>query len=741
MIKVDDLPIPNEAKQILLQEGISKLYPPQEKAIRAGALEYQNIVLSSPTASGKTLIAILASLRHFLDKKGKILYLTPLRALATEKFEDFKKFEKMGLKIALSIGDYDSSDPWLANYNVIITTNEKADSLLRHKAEWLSDISLIIIDEIHLIGSNKRGPTLEMLIANLKGFLERKAQIIALSATIKNIKEISEWLNAKPLVSSWRPVKLTEGVYYDGEIFFEDGRTRKINNLADPVTDLTFDGLVDNGQVLIFTSTRRNAVALAKKLSFNLGKILARKKIINKKSTTKVAKNILSTEDNQITQKLSEIVVNGVAFHHAGLSYNIRKIIEDNFKNNVIKIIVATPTLAAGVNLPSRRVIISDYRRYNVELGYYEKIPVMEYKQMAGRAGRPKYDKYGESILIAKTYDELDLLMEEYIKAEPERIYSKLSSEPVLRSHILAIISNGFANTIEGIFNILDSTLYAIQFNVSSLTLSVKSILYFLNNSGMLHLNDKIIPSPLGKRVTELYIDPLTASHILEGLEKNKHEILGYLHMISSTPDMPKLYLRKKEKEKYEEILEEIQQSLLFEPPVDPYDYEYFLAEVKTALLIFDWIEEKPENYIIEKYDVGPGDIYNITRNAEWLLYSSYELAKIKGFVKHLKHLHILRERVKYGVKTELLELARIKMIGRVRARILFNHGYRTIQDLAKADIKDLAKIPTIGKRIARYLKDIVEKGNYTEILEDFSIDEKTEKEERYETLDTYLDL
>jgi len=745
-MRIEDLPIPEKAKKILLKEGITTLYPPQEDAIRAGVLEYENIVLSSPTASGKTLVAILSSLKHVLEKNGKVLYLTPLRALAAEKYEDFKTFEELGINVALTIGDYDSADPWLAKYDIIITTNEKADSLLRHKAPWLTDITLLVIDEIHLIGSDKRGPTLEMLISNIKRILRKNFQIIALSATIKNIDEISNWLEAKSIISSWRPVKLTEGVYYDGEIYFEDNTVKDIEMTYDPITDLTLDGLSDKGQVLIFTSTRRSTISYARKLLANLGRTFVREGIIDKEATKKIAYEILSVEDNQITQKLAEVVQRGIAFHHAGLTYNVRKIIEDNFKKNIIKVIVATPTLAAGVNLPARRVIISDYRRYNVELGYYDKIPVMEYKQMAGRAGRPKYDKYGEAILIAKTYDELELLMEEYVRAEPEKIYSKLASEPVLRTQVLAIVSNEFAHTLDGIFDILEATLYAKQFNISSLNFSVKSVLFFLEKSEMIKmLEGKLIATLLGRRVTELYIDPLTASMVLDGLKKGKYHTLGYLHLISSTPDMPKLYLKRREKEKYSDILDELQALLFKKPPVDPIDFEYFLAELKTAMLLFDWIEEKSENYIIEKYDVGPGDIYNITRIAEWLLYSAYELAKIKGYTDHLRNLHILRERVKHGVKTELLELARIKMIGRVRARVLYDHGYRSISDLINADILELARIPTIGRKLAQHLKKLAKNGylgqDLREDLVELEETPKKDKIDRRNTLDKFLGL
>ncbi|HDJ26058.1 MAG TPA: DEAD/DEAH box helicase, partial [Candidatus Bathyarchaeota archaeon] len=156
-MRVEELPIDEQLKDLLREEGIVELFPPQEEAIRAGALEGRNLVLASPTASGKTLIAVLCAVKHILERDGKVLYLTPLRALASEKYEEFKKLEaieKPGgepIRVAISTGDYDSPELQLASSDIIITTNEKADSLLRHRSPWMSDVSLVVADEVHLL--------------------------------------------------------------------------------------------------------------------------------------------------------------------------------------------------------------------------------------------------------------------------------------------------------------------------------------------------------------------------------------------------------------------------------------------------------------------------------------------------------------------------------------------------------------------------------------------------------------
>jgi len=210
--------IPEELYSILEKE-IKELRPAQVKAIEKGLLERKNLLVCTPTASGKTLIAELAALKSIIEGKGKAIYIVPLKALANEKYRDFKKRYGQIARIALSIGDLDSADPYLAEYDIIVCTAEKLDSLIRHHTPWLNSVATIIIDEIHLMNDVERGPTVEILITILRRLL-KNAQMIALSATIGNPKELAEWLNANLVIDSWRPVKLHKGIYFKGEVEF-----------------------------------------------------------------------------------------------------------------------------------------------------------------------------------------------------------------------------------------------------------------------------------------------------------------------------------------------------------------------------------------------------------------------------------------------------------------------------------------------------------------------------------------
>ncbi len=205
----------------LVKSGIKELTPPQQKALKAGLLDRKNLLVCSPTSSGKTLIAEMAALQAILNKGGKAVYIVPLKALANEKFNDFR--EKYGdiARIAITIGDIDSDDSYLVDYDLIICTAEKLDSLLRHNAPWLKLVSVVCVDEVHLINDEGRGPTLEIIIMILRQIL-RDVQLICLSATIGNPEELGDWLRAEVVTDEWRPVKLHKGILFNNKVMFEN---------------------------------------------------------------------------------------------------------------------------------------------------------------------------------------------------------------------------------------------------------------------------------------------------------------------------------------------------------------------------------------------------------------------------------------------------------------------------------------------------------------------------------------
>jgi helicase len=705
-MKLDELPINKDIIGILKEQDISELYPPQAKALPY-ALNGENLVLSIPTASGKSLVAYLAIVHRLLCEGGKALYVVPLKALAREKYEDLKSFEKLGLKVGISTGDLDESDSKLARFDIIVCTSEKADSILRHGIKWIDKVKVLVIDEIHLIHDPDRGPTLEVIISRFKA-LNPKTQIIALSATIKNALDLSEWLNGKLIHSDWRPVPLREGVLYKDEIKYDNGKVVKLDDSKEkPLDRLVEDSIANGGQVLVFVNTRRSTLSVAYKLASIIEKKLSDEEKKNLEKFLASMKREL-VESTSVDEKLSSCIQKGVAFHNAGLSSSQRRAVEQGFKSRLIKCIVATPTLAAGINVPAQRVIIRDLWRFDPNFGMHP-IPVLEYKQQAGRAGRPRYDKQGEAITIAKSEEQKEQIFNNYILAETEPIFSKLGNQSALRMHLLSAIATNFVDSLDGIYKFIDSTFYAYQSDVDALKDDIDEVVDFLLENGFIERinNDKFMSTLFGNKTSSLYIDPLSAVLLKKALEiscDRETSPLSFIHAVCSTPDVRSLYLGGGDTW-VEEKLEKHRGRFLLEPPISSSDeYEWFLSDLKTASLIEDWTNEVPEDRIVTKYNVGPGDIYNVVETAEWLLHASREFARMYNF-ECVSDIGDLILQVRNGCKKELLNLISLKGIGRVRARALYNEGFKTINDLRGVPLKRLAEIKTIGDGVAKSIK------------------------------------
>jgi helicase len=712
-MKLEKLPIDDKIKDILKIHEISELYPPQAKAI-PHVLEGENVVLSIPTASGKSLVAYLGIVHKLLNEGGKALYVVPLKALAREKYEELKLFQQLGFKIGISTGDLDDSNPRLARYDIIVCTSEKADSLLRHKVSWIDKIKVLVIDEIHLIHDPTRGPTLEVIISHFKA-LNPNTQIIALSATITNATELSIWLDAKLVKSDWRPVTLREGVFYKNEVKFDDGKIKEIKGTEKkPVQRIVENSIKNKGQVLVFVNTRRSTVSVANKLALVIEKMLdeEEKKGLQKLRMT-IEKN--SSELTSIDKKLFFCLEKGVAFHNAGLSSVQRRGVENGFKERLIKCIVATPTLAAGVNIPAQRVIVRDLWRYDVNFGMHP-IPILEYKQQAGRAGRPRYDKFGEAITIAKNDQQKEQIYHNYVLGDTEPIFSKLGNQSALRMHLLSSISTNFVDSKEGIYKFIDSTFYAYQSDSFALRDDIDEAVEFLQKNAFIEeINkDRYMSTLLGNRTSSLYIDPLSALLLKKALEKSCKKNptpLSFLHAACATPDIRSLYLRSSDTW-VEEKAEANKGDFLVDPPgAGDEEHEWFLSDVKTASLVEDWIEETPEDAIVNRYNVGPGDIHNLVENTQWLLHASREFARMYNF-DCVKDLSDLLLRVQYGCKKELLNLVSLKGIGRVRARALFREGFKTVNDLKGVPLTRIANVKSIGNAVAKSIKKQIGESN-----------------------------
>ena len=707
-MKVTELKLPKSAISFLKKQGYSELYPPQEESIKAGLLDGKNILVSAPTASGKTLIAILAIINFLSKNKGKVVYLCPLRALAAEKFSEFKKLEKIDfgrkIKVQISTGDFESKDKNLGESDILILTNEKMDSIIRHGSEWVDDVGLVIADEIHLIGNDDRGPALEITLTKLK-LLETRPQILSLSATITNADELAQWLDSELVKSKWRPVPLYEGVYDAGSVVMNDGREFEVEaSIRGKPVDLGVESVKNGGQSLLFAETRARSSSLATKAADAISKSLAKSDIAE---LEKISKKLLeNNEHTELLKTLAALIKKGVAFHHAGLNPTCRETVESEFRNGKIKLLAATPTLAAGVNLPARRVVISSINRYNSKYGGNKPISVLEYKQLCGRAGRPQYDKFGEAIIVGNSNSAE--LIDYYVNGEPEPIESKITDDKSLRTHVLSLIATNPGIKKDEIIEFFLQTLGGTQTRKPTMKFGIDIALRFLTEEELIiKKGERFVATEFGKKVSKLYIDPLTATFFRDAIEtvsKERKHTLGFLHLITTSEEFfPKFSLRNKDYEKVSIMLENNASELI--KPISEYDCS------RSLLALQDWITESSEISLSDNLNTQSGDMHRMVETADWLVYCLRELAKQGERADLIEELDVLRKRIIYGIREELTELVKIKGIGRIRARKLYKNGIKNLEDLSKIPVNKLAEIDKIGSTLADNIKSQLRNG------------------------------
>jgi helicase len=658
-MRVRELPLPESVIEHFEADGVESLYPPQEAAVEAGVCEGARLMAAIPTASGKTFIAELA----MLSADGPALYIVPLRALAREKYETFS--ELPGVSVGISTGDFDASGEPLASNDIVVATSEKVDSALRNGAEWVEDLACIVVDEVHLLGAESRGPTLEVTLANL----DRRApevQIVALSATVDNPAEIADWLDADLIESDWRPIDLRTGVSDGRRIRFDDGSVPEIGTRSDggaagsersesgsaPATEATADvsdgqsaeppdgtettvalvgeAIASGGQCLAFVNSRSEAEQLAERLAREaLGGAPA------------VADEIEALDATGTGRRLADAAREGVAFHHAGLTSDHRATVENAFRDRELAVICATPTLAAGVNVPARRVVVRDQQRYTGS--GTEWLPVLEVHQMCGRAGRPHLDPYGEAVLVAGDHDPDDL-WDRYVAADPEAVESKLVDRAALRTHVLSIVAAGFADARSGVLDVLDGTFYAHQTPESDLDDIVDTVIVDLERLGMIEVettddggersDQTLSATALGGTVSRQYVTPDTGARIVEGIRTvadwSEVTELTALEIVCDTPDMQDTYLGNRERADMYQFARR-HASEFTTAMSEAEDFEGWLESVKTARILKEWADGTDAAAIVERFRVGPGDLESRIERAEWLLGAADAIAETEG--------------------------------------------------------------------------------------------------------------
>ena len=663
--------IPENIKAIINKcyPYIEEFNPAQKAVIESGYLENnKNCVIAIPTASGKTVLGVMAALKAILGG-GKAVYAAPLLSIQNEKVKEFKKFEEFGIKV----GKHPSS----ADLSVMVF--ESFDALTRFSWDALREVDTLIIDEFHMIGEFSRGPTIECAITRAK-IINPGIRIIALSATLENMGEIESWLDATVVEHDYRPVPLNKDVL-DTEMF-------NTKNKNDVVVKVLEKAISDDSQALSFVSTRRFTESLA---SYVAGKLKRKTTSEQKKRFKEVADKLLAVPEKKGSRptstclKLAESCENGAVFHHAGLFSEQKEIIEEEFRNGNILMIAATPSLMYGVNLPSKYVVIRDYTRWTSQGP--QAIPVFDYEQMSGRAGRPQYDDVGYSYLVAKSMEESLTLEERYINGQVEPTNSKLiENKDAVFKQIIAQVASTLSKTPEDLQDFFTKTFYGYQMTANS------SMSFFAEESCGLKTTQ------FGNLIARSNYSVETAVKIKEyanNLDRFNPEELIY--QLSQTPDLPLISFKgRKSKDPVREKLS---------------NYGLFAIDIgnpeATAVSLIEWINEKTEYQIENAYHVYSSSTRRSAYEASLLVRFTKNTLEVLGKYNYSKDLDFLSARLYYGVKEDIIPLViGVKRLGRRRARALVDvFG----EDLRPFSEKELQKVEGIGPKLAQSIKNFTD--------------------------------
>ena len=661
--------------------------PAQKAVIESGYLEDKsNYIISIPTASGKTVLGILPALKTILNG-GKAIYAAPLLSIQNEKVKEFKAFEEHGIKV----GKHPS------NSDLSVMVFESFDALTRFSWNVLREVDTLIIDEFHMIGEYSRGPTLESAITRAK-IINPSLRIIALSATLKNIDEIEQWLDGKTVEHNYRPVPLNKEVL-DAEMF-------NTKNKNDVIVKIVEKAIEDNSQALSFVSTRRFTESLATYVAKKIDKKTTKEQ---KQKFKQVADKLLEVPKKKgslpttTCLKLAEAAEKGVVFHHAGLFNEQKEIIEDEFRKGNILMITATPSLMYGVNLPSKYVVIRDHTRWTSNGP--ASIPVFDYEQMSGRAGRPQYDDVGYSYLVAKTMDEAFDLEARYVNGEIELTNSKLiDNKDAIYKQIIAQIASSLSKNLDDLNDFFGKTLYGFQmknnpsmsmFAQDSLNWELESALEFLLQNGIIRA------TPEGLKTTDFGNLIAKSNYAVETAVKIKEYVstmeklnpAEMIYALSETPDLPLISFKGRKSK--DPVRDKLSECGLF--AVDIGNPE------ATAVSLIEWIDERNEYEIENAYNVYSASTRRSAYEASRLVKFAKNTLEVLGNYSNLKDMDYLSARLYYGVKEDIIPLVvGVKRLGRKRARLLM----KTFGDnLSEASEKDLQKVEGIGPKLAGKVK------------------------------------
>ncbi len=697
----------------------TELLPIQERAVLEGALSANGrVVVISPTGSGKTFVGEMAAAR-VASEDGKVFYVVPLRALAEEKYEELSaRYARAGIKVVISSRDHREFDADIerGNFQIAIVVVEKLLSLIVGSPQILNSVGLVVVDELHLVGDPSRGPDLELLLTMVKN-AKSKPRIIGLSAVIGNGKPLADWLGATLVFDKHRPVELRKGVLCRGTFTYREHNSgaQGTETFVDPDTEEAHElvlsaaeFLASRGeQVLVFLGDKKRTVGYAATLANRL----------RLPSVDEAIEELRELEETQSQEQLLHALSSSVAFHNADLSPELRRLVEHYVRLGKIKVVFSTSTLAMGMNLPVKNVIIDLERRgFMPEYGRWGLIAVSKstYENESGRAGRPGLSGgVARSILVTASPFQAEAWLSKFVSAEFEELRPTLGDSP-LEDHVLHAIATGLAPSREALTRLFLGTFTGfVRWSQNQDEFRAK-----LDAALTKCLDGKLIAEEKGRLdVTELGmvtaskgIGTETALEMAAWAREARNvpvtdiEVLATVSFSSAGGGV---YVPMTRAERFDYDLRTAllqraaAQGASERPALARFNEVSTAAEekpataIKRVLMLSDWLDEMSTKTLELRHRVGGGGARRIGEEFAWLVQALSAVAKVSGWTQErCGALDELADRLNFGVRADALPIARLRIFGLARsfARRLVEVGLGDVDALAKANLPELRK-------------------------------------------------
>ncbi|KAM6975144.1 helicase POLQ-like isoform 1-T1 [Tautogolabrus adspersus] len=736
--------LPTKVKDLMFKlRGIKTLYDWQTTCLNLDCVQQRtNLIYSLPTSGGKTLVAEILILRELLCRKKDCLFILPYISLVQEKVRGLASF---GLELDFMVEEYAGSKgrfPPMKRRNktsLYIATIEKAHSLVNSLIESsrIGNLGLVVVDELHMLGDGSRGAIIEMTLAKVL-YMSKSTQIIGMSATLGNINDLQTFLRAENYTNDFRPVQLKEYVKLNDTIYEVDPKEENCFRFSRPLNFKYSSAMqkmdpdhiialvtevIPAHSCLVFCPTKKNCENVAGMICTYLKEEFLQ---CRQEEKSLLLRELRDSGNGSLCPVLKRTVPYGLAYHHSGLTSEERKLVEEAYSNGVLCLLTCTSTLAAGINLPARRVIL---RSPYVATDFLKR---SQYKQMVGRAGRAGIDTMGESILILQEKDRN--MAQTLVCAPMENCFSKLMLDDGkgLLSLILSLIGLNITSSCEQVREFLCGTLLFVQQEQlcvrRSLWEEVQTCVDVLKEKNLISVSadaQSLQVTRLGKATYKGSVD-LTLSDVLykdlskglEGLLLNSYLHLVYLvtpyDMISQCkPDWMtyfRQFTRLSDSEQKMSAAVGVPESFVARKAAGQTVKKTVNMEVVSrmylALVLLSLLKETNLWSVSERFQLSRGFIQTLLSSSSafcsCVLHFTEELEEFWPFRALLIE---LTRRLSYCVRAEFIPLMEVVGVMESRAKQLYNAGYKTLTHLANADPAVLCRsIENLSKKQANQM-------------------------------------